>query len=454
MDTIHPDTPANRSLHQALSKNDPEAVQKALSSGALPNAVIVKPYSRRLMGVVALEKNNPLIVKLLADHGARFICADHRLPPDAQHTPSANATRVGPFSFHNLYPDRMANDVVALAIEAQIREEIEEGKWTVKASRDFLKQASLSPIENPIHRRLSQICLIFLEHHGPQGADLDAVLLTRNFGLMDQFMQHHGPVYRSEVEESLLREKDPGHSLSEAGLPLARLVEAWSPDEQWRFLMGQAPDWNGVLLKYLDNNLPIGEGIWKLAQGCPGFEERLARPEAQPGLTKLLFAAMHGDPKTATDLLKIAKASKLDVGRLRYEEGMKPEPHDDMPSQRIAPGQTLLDIHLQRPDHKVSVALSRALVRRKCPLSSFTAGMVCQNMTYSTTERKYMPLLTLMLDAGVDPEPSGEPPCWTYARRDKFEAVEHRIKAYCRERRFQASFEANEVPERTRKPRF
>ena len=267
-------------------------------------------------------------------------------------------------------------------------------------------------------------------------------------------MEHHGPVYRSEVEESLLRETDPGHPLSEAGLPLARLVKAWSPDDQWRFLMGQAPGWDGVLLKHLDNNLPIGEGIWQLAQECPGFEERLARPEVQPGLTKLLFAAMHGHPKTATDLLRIAKASKLDVAGLRYEEGMKPQPHPDMATKHIAPGQTLLDIHLQRPDHKVSVALARALVRRKCPPSSFTAGMVCQNMTYSVTEKKYMPLLTLMLDAGVDPEPEGQPPFWSYARRDKFSGVENRVKAYCRERRFKAAFESTDVPTPSRKPRF
>lgn len=230
--------------------------------------------------------------------------------------------------------------------------------------------------------------------------------------------------------------------------PLSAWVSYLSPEDRITFFAGNTkhPGALHVCRKFPNR---FQQALWEQALEDPALTTALSD---QKRLEESLVRGIRMGSKVSLGLLDSARAHGLNVGSIAYSSAK----HDlGLPTNLVLArppqsGDSLLDLHLARPDSDIAVAVIRRLVKEGCVPSYRTVSLLAQHIHSDQDEKKLLKVFELMWSKGAEPEPEGETPIWDLVYQRKGSVLGEKTKAAYKQWRLvhhlNSHGKANEAP--------
>ncbi len=421
---------ANQKLAKAVIGKNQEGVAQALAQGADPNLYLTSWY--RSLLVQAVTSGQDAIVQALMEAGADPWRPEQTLGNRLSfpaHTPKLrHHPQWGETCLHRL-GDRLAAEPIGRAEALQ-----------------HLAALSADPQAHPLERRYRDL----LDQRFPGLLSPEdwwrAGLEDRQPFSMADAIERKGLPDLPWVVQTLEKIEKNKNLQSAAGV--LSFIERLSEEQRVRFLVG-TPTTAGALETVKNHLSMVRDALWTLAVNDPATVEAMLHEDS---LMTFLPLAMHQHASVTMAMLDHAKNQGVRVGEVSYPQhraGLMPnEPTEDL-------GQgSLLDEHLNRRNHEISVQVIRRLLQEGCPPTYQTMKLLTWHVCSTPAERKLSKLFDTLWDMGADPSPPGKQPIWDFLPRDASTGVGRRLEAAYRQQRMERALPEPEPASGGRKPRL
>ena len=418
----------NQKLVKAVIGKNLEGVTQALAEGANPTLYLTSWYRSLLVQSIYTEQDQ--ITKALMDAGANPWHPEKTIGSQVHFPAHTEKLRLHPqwgeVCLHRL-DDRLAKQPIGRP----------EALLHLKA---FTADAHAHPLERRYRDLLNRRFSSLLSQEDWWQGGLEA---QTPYAMQDA-LDRKGMPEVDWVIQALSNTKNL--QSADGAMPF---IERLSPQERVLFFVGT--DTTPGVLEALKNHLSVvRDTLWTYALNDPAVAEAMLHEDH---LMTFLPLAMHQHASVTTGMLDQAKAQGINLGEISYQQHRQGLMPND-PTEDLGQG-SLLDEHLNRRNHGMSVQVVRRLLQEGCQPTYKTLKLLAWHVSSTPMERKLTKLFDTLWDKGADPEPAGERPIWDFFPREASTGVGRRLEAAYRQRRMDRILQEPAAPSTVgRKPRL